>query len=857
MKKQKHILAILSVLILTLAVATIIPSRITATEETGTNELLESPVPVEAEEGQEVAEPEEQEEAVAPAEETAAPEEETAAPEEEEELNVSLQSAPDDEESGDEGGEETSDVVEVRIDGPSAATGDQRGLINNALATPHEGKTLHVILEKGESDGVYVINGILNIYSDTILELGDGVVIKRNGFSDYMVWTPTSDKGGYSNASNITITGGTWDDGNNSEAGIFHFIHADNIQVSDTTLQNCKADHVIILDAVQNATISGTTFKDCIANSNHHGDRRYVNEAIHIDQTPNNRGSNDPVPAPRDGTPCKNITVDGCTFDGVCCAVGAHVHNEADKSHSGITVTNNIVKKVDSGSTIFTAAQSTGWKVQNNTIYDNCGADVFARLNGCKSFSISNNKGSSSQEIKGLTYFVYDNGGDKNLSSSGTISGHTVTVKKSAITCYNVASNLTIKNEKYKTTQTSFSANNKDNFILYIEAAKYGERMPTANIQNCEFKYAVETTSTGNFYLAGIKLARGNFTFKNNKVSSTPGAGLYLSQASSKTYIEDNEFSRCGTARKGATTDGCTIVLEKCNYVKVKNNIINESWLSGIYLNGSSNNTITGNTISYPGTSSSNWVKGHPILLYTKSKDNSIYNNNFKGTADMRASADSTGNFATWSGGTKLPVSATAKYSLKNADKIAVKSGGTYIAVEGNNTVKAKKKGSGTIKLIQNGRERASKKIEVYAYSGQYIMVSSINSNYCLDIRGKSKNNNAQMIVWTRNGGKNQKYSFHLQSDGTYAIRCIHSGKWVTVKDNSKSQSAKVVQYSWTGKAGQRWKIQVDAKNNITFVNANSGKAFDVRHGKAVKGKEMIQYTINGGSNQKWNPKKA
>lgn len=205
----------------------------------------------------------------------------------------------------------------------------------------------------------------------------------------------------------------------------------------------------------------------------------------------------------------------------------------------------------------------------------------------------------------------------------------------------------------------------------------------------------------------------------------------------------------------------------------------------------------------------------------------------------------------TWSGASKMPISSTATYTVKNGS-IKVKSGGDYISVKGN-TVTAKKKGTATLALLdRNGKEIATKKVEVYKFSGEYVLESAVNSDYVLDIRGKSTKNSAQMIVWTRNGGKNQKYSFHLQSDGTYGIRCVHSRKWVDVQGGGTKKSQRVIQYSWNGGKNQRWKITVDAKNRITFVSAKSGMVFDVRGGKAVKGKEMIQYPFNNGNNQKW-----
>ena len=58
--------------------------------------------------------------------------------------------------------------------------------------------------------------------------------------------------------------------------------------------------------------------------------------------------------------------------------------------------------------------------------------------------------------------------------------------------------------------------------------------------------------------------------------------------------------------------------------------------------------------------------------------------------------------------------------------------------------------------------------------------------------------------------------------------------------------------WSKNGGKNQKWYISLDANNRATFTNVNSGLVFDISGGKADWGAPMIQWGSNGGLNQKW-----
>ena len=665
------------------------------------------------------------------------------------------------------------------------------------------------------SGKVYVVSGVLNIYSNTKLNL-NGATIKRYSSADNISMLNTtytvggsSSGSGYTKASNITVTGGTWDSNGSKDGKILHFSHAQNITVSNATFKNCAADHVIIFDGVKTGKVYKCTFVNCTTHAGFNSSNRYANECIHIDATIARKSEESDSIQSTDKTPCNGITVDGCVFDGVCNAVGAHYHaGEGDVQQFNVTVTNNTFKKIESGSTCVTAYNIKGWTVKNNTA-KSCGAGCFARLNGTKNFTIANNT------VDNIDSFVIDNGNSgAKLTSNGTLSGNTVTnIKSNAFRASGIKSSYTLSGESYTTTRTNIPNGNADYAFIYVDTA-------SATVKGCTFKYADGLNfSNGSGYIDTIKFVKGKFTIQNNRIYNAPYAGLYLQEATSGSSVTGNTIGYCG--RKGTGTNSFTMILNNTSGCTVSGNTLKDCKQGGIYLNGASKNTIKNNTITTPA--------GKVDVRQYNSSGNTLSNNG-----------------PVFSGATRMPVQSTATYSISGG---TLKSSNTGVVSVSGKTLTAKKTGTATITLTYNGRNY-TKNVSVYAIHGKtYEMESSVNSNYVLDIQKGSTKNGAQMIVYKRNGGKNQKYQFYLQGDNTYCIRSLKSQKWLNVNTKDKKY---VMQWSWTGGNNTKWKLTVDAYNRITFVNKAYNKCFDVQGGKTQNGSKMIIWTSNGELNQKW-----
>lgn len=716
------------------------------------------------------------------------------------------------------------------------ATGDpakDTKAIQDALdkALDANGATVHVVLRAG----TYQLDAGLTIHSNTDLKLEDGaVVVRQNTAFHASMLTgglPNWGNTAYGKVCNVTITGGTWDSNYKDNDNVFFFEQAHDIRIQGATLIHNRADHVIILDGVRDSVISGCTLSDCISASSHHVGLRYVNEAIHIDSTlgkaPDNSHGHE------DGVICTNVTVDGCVFDGVCTAVGAHYHGKGDPVQTNVTVTNNTIKSVEPGCTIFTCANTSGWTIANNTAV-NTGANYFVRTNGTNDFRICDNT------VDGIMCFAWENGSYHSFKSSGTFSGNNVTnITNSAFRSSGTTSTYKFDNENYVTNIAHVENNNSSYCLIYVDTA-------TLEMTNCTLRYTNTSITYGKGYLDTIRFERGKFTIKNNTIENAPFAGLIFKGAKAGTAAEGNTLRNCGRANSGNNAN--SLMFFNSSGCSVKYNNLIDCGRGGIHLNNSSKNTITYNKIIYS-------LHASPMYIYNNSKSNTITNNTFIGEKSYIKDDSSKYNTiknnwgVTFSGATSMPVGSTATYAISDG---ALKSSDPSILSVSGNIVTARKAGKVKLTLDCYGASRTTY-VTVYAVAGnRYEFRSALYTNLVLDIKGGSKNSGTKMISWTRNNGKNQQFQLESRGNQTFAIKCVHSGKYLDLQSGGTQKGQNVIQNTWNGSQTQLWKLTVDSKNRVTFHNAKSGMVLDIKGNRKTRGTEIIHWPYNGGNNQKW-----
>ncbi|MGL5859354.1 MAG: RICIN domain-containing protein [Angustibacter sp.] len=131
------------------------------------------------------------------------------------------------------------------------------------------------------------------------------------------------------------------------------------------------------------------------------------------------------------------------------------------------------------------------------------------------------------------------------------------------------------------------------------------------------------------------------------------------------------------------------------------------------------------------------------------------------------------------------------------------------------------------------------------------------NVGKCLDVRGASQSNSAQVIQFDCTGNPNQRFRLDRIVGSTYRIRAVHSNKCLDVRGASQSNGAQVVQFTCTGSPNQQFRLLDDSAPTVPGFNSriqavHSGKCVDVRGSSNANSADVIQFTCTGSPNQRF-----
>lgn len=199
----------------------------------------------------------------------------------------------------------------------------------------------------------YGITEYLNILTGTTV-MAHGATIKNIGNRGLAKLYRNTDNAqtGYTGHSDIRICGGVWDqnasDGTTGTATAlnngFMLSHNSNVVFEGVTVQNVSSGHAIDVMGSRNVKILNCRFEGFKDNT---GDQSSsFREAIQIDWTIPDSGSNGAM----DGTPCKNVLVQGCYFGpssrlgGFGRAIGSHTSYDASTYADGIQILGNRIE---------------------------------------------------------------------------------------------------------------------------------------------------------------------------------------------------------------------------------------------------------------------------------------------------------------------------------------------------------------------------------------------------------------------------------------------------------------------------------------------------------------------------------
>ncbi len=134
----------------------------------------------------------------------------------------------------------------------------------------------------------------------------------------------------------------------------------------------------------------------------------------------------------------------------------------------------------------------------------------------------------------------------------------------------------------------------------------------------------------------------------------------------------------------------------------------------------------------------------------------------------------------------------------------------------------------------------------------KYTIRTKLKTSMALDVQKASKDNSANVDIYTWKGGNSQKFNVTKNSDDSYTLAAVHSSKAVEVRGASAESGANVVQYDSNGGQNQRWWLDKNSDGSYTLRNKNSGKVLEVKGTSAEDATNVQQYNSKGGDNQKW-----
>lgn len=132
-----------------------------------------------------------------------------------------------------------------------------------------------------------------------------------------------------------------------------------------------------------------------------------------------------------------------------------------------------------------------------------------------------------------------------------------------------------------------------------------------------------------------------------------------------------------------------------------------------------------------------------------------------------------------------------------------------------------------------------------------YAIVNE-RSGLAIDIEGRSTDNGATALLWTRTDATNQQFRFVDAGDGYFLIEARHSGQVLDVNAKSTANGADIIQWPSHGGTNQQWQLNEQSDGSYEIVNRNSGKALDNWEAGTDPGTRLSQYDRTGSDLQHW-----
>lgn len=439
------------------------------------------------------------------------------------------------------------------------------------------GKTLQKALDQALEDqsgdvqyeinlpsGTYDLDTLLKVYSYTTIHMNGCKLVRNANKTMLRLGQEEESHSGYEGYHDIQIDGGTFDGNGNSlkcDASMIRLGHCGHITFENVIFENVYKSHHVEMAGCEDVTFEKCTFQNFYSN----GDLTNAanNEALQLDILHN--ATHFPKYPSFDDTPCRNITVNNCTFSNLQRGLGTH-SAVAGSYFTNINFTNNVFTNIRGYAIIATNFKDS--TIQNNTI-KKCGAGILFR-----------------SMVQGYNNFYTP------ISKSVSIDNNANSVIEN--------NQIQVSDYKYKTTAYGISL--------------YGEKLSSKKKDIPKGDYTLKGVTVRNNTITmnnsgyGIWLqGTNNCEVSNNSVkmdvkASVSGSGncdCIRLVKSANNQIKKNTLVQVKNNKK--TSSACGIVLTTNSSATITGNKIQNSPKDGVFVVTKSKATLTNNTIKKTG----------------------------------------------------------------------------------------------------------------------------------------------------------------------------------------------------------------------------------------------------------------
>ncbi|MBR3182613.1 MAG: RICIN domain-containing protein [Eggerthellaceae bacterium] len=172
---------------------------------------------------------------------------------------------------------------------------------------------------------------------------------------------------------------------------------------------------------------------------------------------------------------------------------------------------------------------------------------------------------------------------------------------------------------------------------------------------------------------------------------------------------------------------------------------------------------------------------------------------------------------------------------------------GKAITVTGN-----AKKASATLSTTKAADNSAAQKFYVRSVAavpdGMYYIGLSHAQSMVIDVVGGNRKNNANVDLWAKNGGNNQKFVITSLGGGKYKIANAVTTRVLDVSKTATKSGANVSMQKWNGGANQKWRIELNPDFSLSIYNSQTGFSLDTAKSSTEKGANVVVSTSNSDS---------